>query len=62
MSNKEDYSMTDEFDMETGEILIPAAKKVIDKEDSKVLEDTISDSHTKKELEQIIRDNLNKTI
>ena len=38
MRNKEDYSMTDEFDMETGEILIPAAKKVIEKEESKVLE------------------------
>jgi len=30
--------MTDEFDMETGEILIPSAKKVLEKEESKVLE------------------------
>ena len=30
--------MTNEFDMETGEILIPAAKKVLEKEESKVLE------------------------
>ena len=30
--------MTEEFDMETGEILIPASKKGIEKEDSKILE------------------------
>ena len=30
--------MTEEFDMETGEILIPSSKKGIEKEDSKILE------------------------